>query len=327
MANRFFWQKLLSKFGLGESDLSFSEIKFKKLNEINLNFEKKLFYVLFSPLFLIISLWVWFKKKIIPHPKTNFYFFDGVSKLCREVKENAANWRALDLTYNNYSGNDTFLGDSAYNFFWHTLKNAQALRNRLKLTKFLLLKNIEEISKTKTNRINREIRLISIASGSAQGVIEAITLAKTKGILVKAILIDLDPSAIEYSKRLVEKMGIKDQFIFVNKTVSIINEIGKGFKPNLIEMVGFLEYRPFDKALKLINAISQILENEGIFLVSQITPNLESSYLKEVINWSMIYRKPEELAKILSLGGFSLKKCSFYWEPLKIHYVGECKKL
>ena len=290
-------------------------IKFEK---INLNFERKKFYILFAPLFLIIAFYVFLKKKIVPRPKYNFYFFDGASKLCREVKENATKWRALDLTYNNRAKNN----DLIYNFFWHTLKNARALRNRLKLIKFLLLKNIEEISKK-----GNEVRLISIASGSAQGVIETIAQAKEKGILVKSVLIDLDPTAIEYSRKLAQEKKIENQVRFVNQKASVIREIGKEFKPNLIEMVGFLEYRPFEKAVKLISSIYQVLENGGTFLVSQISPNIESFFLKEVINWPMIYRKPTELAKILSMSGFSLNNCTFYQEPLKVHYIAECKKL
>jgi SAM-dependent methyltransferase len=320
MANLFyFWQKLLLRVRFGEGGKSSFKIKLIKLNQKELNFEKKSFYFLFIPIFLLIALYVYLKKKIIPNPKYNFYFFDGASKLCREVKENAAKWRALDLTYNYRAEKDN---DLIYGFFWHNLRNACALRNRLKLIKFLLIKNIEEVSKKEN-----EIRLISVAAGSAQGVIEVINKAKEKGILVKGILIDLDPSALEYSKKLAQEMGVENQLTFVNKTASAIIEIGKDFKPNLIEMVGFLEYRPFEKAVKLISSIYQVLEKGGVFLVSQIAPNAESFFLKEVINWPMIYRKPKELAKILSLAGFSLDNCIFYQEPLRIHYIAECKKL
>jgi SAM-dependent methyltransferase len=343
MANKFYcWQKLLStpleilrkiqkaiikwmkfltgsRFGLWKSGNNFFKIKFRKLDREEPNFEKISFYILFIPFFLIIAIYVYLKKKIIPNPKFNFYFFDGVSKLCKEVKENAAKWRALDLTYNNRAGKN---GDLIYNFFWHSLKNSRALRNRLKLIKFLLLNSIEEISKEEN-----EVRLISIASGSAQGVIETIAKAKERGILVKGVLIDLDPTALEYSKKLAQEMKVENQLTFLNKTASAITGIGKNFKPNLIEMVGFLEYRPFDKAVKLVTSIYQVLEKEGIFLVSQIVPNAENFFLREVINWPMVYRKPKELAKILSLSGFSLNNCIFYEEPLKVHYIAECKKI
>lgn len=288
-------------------------VSFKK---INLNFEKKKLYVLLSPFFFIIALYIWLKKKIITNPRVNFYFFDGVSKNCKEIKENAGNWRALDIVYNYQKGSENMFAD-----FWHNLRPSQATRNRLKLIKYLLLKNIENIVKK-----NKEVRLVSIASGSAQGVIEVIAEAKKREILVRAVLIDLDKNAIEHSKRLAQKMKIENQITFINKPASFVKVIGKDFKPNLIEMIGFLEYRPFNKAVKLIKNIQQALENEGVFLVSQITYNLEMFFLKEVINWSMVYRKPKELAKILSLANFNLEDCLFYWEPFKIHYIAECKK-
>jgi SAM-dependent methyltransferase len=318
MANPFYsWQKLSSRAGLWKNENSSFKIKLIKLNQNELNFEKNSFYFLFAPLFLLISLYVYLKKKIISNPKCNFYFFDGVSKNCREIKENAARWKALDIVYNYQKGSENIFAD-----FWHDLRSSQATRNRLKLVKNLLYKNVEEVS----NR-NEEIRMISIASGSAQGVIETIAKAKEKGILVKGVLIDLDPTALEYSKKLAQEMDVENQLTFVNKTASAIIEIGKDFKPNLIEMVGFLEYRPFDKAVKLVTSIYQVLEKGGVFLGSQIAPNAEGFFLREVINWPMIYRKPKEFAKILSLAGFSLNNCIFYQEPLKVHYVAECKKI
>jgi len=308
---------LNSKFWVKKSQ----HLRFVKLDK-NLNFEKNSFYILFAPLFLIIAFYVYLKKKIIPHPKFNFYFFDGISKNCRKIKENARSWYALNLVYNNYSNTDVFWGNLTYNFFWHSLKNSRALRNRLKLISFLLFKNFEEIL-----RKNKEVRLISIASGSAQGVIETAAEAKRKGILIKGILIDLDPIAIEYSKKLSQKWGVEKQFTFINNKASIINKIGKEFKPNIIEMVGFLEYKPFNKAVRLIQDIYQVLDKEGVFITSQIASNFEKLFQAEVANWPMIYRNSKETAKILSLSGFSSGNYSFYQEPLKIHYIAECKKI
>lgn len=289
-------------------------------NNPNLGYEKKRWlYFLMMPAIWLLALWVAIKKKIFgPNLKTNTFWFDGVSKNCREIKENATHWKALDIIYNYWQRER----ENIFTDFWLKIENAKAVRNRLKLIKFLLTESIKEISKK-----DDKIRLISVASGSAQGVIETISQTKEKGIVVKTVFIDLDPIAIEQSKKLAQKMGVENQIIFVNKTASAVREIGREFKPNLIEMVGFLEYRPFDKTVKLISSIYQALEKEGVFLVSQIAPNPESFFLKEVINWQMIYRQPEELAKILSLAGFSLDNCVFYGEPLKIHCIAECKKL
>lgn len=309
-----------------QTDLSGGELrKSEKIkvivdNNPKLNYEKSsCWYPLRLLLIWLLALWVAIKKRIFgPNLKINTFWFDGVSKNCRIIKENAAGWKALDIIYNYFQRDK----ENIFTNFWLSIKNAQAVRNRLKLTKFLLMKNIESLS----NKV-REIRLISIASGSAQAVIEAIAEEKEKRILVKGILIDIDPTALDHAKKLAQRFGVEDKFLFINKTASAISEIGREFKPNLIEMVGFLEYRSKEKAIKLIKVIYQVLKKEGIFLVSHIAPNLEKFFLKEVINWPMKYRTLKELAKIISLGSFSLENCTFYAEPFKIHYIAECKKL
>ncbi len=206
--------------------------------------------------------------------------------------------------------------------FWSNLKCFQATKNRLYLVKNLLLNNIVKFAER-----NIEPKIISIASGSAQGILECISQAKEKKILVKGILIDIDTSALAHAKKLAQKLGIENQITFLNKTASVISEIDEEFKPNIIEMVGFLEYRPDEKAIKLIHLIYQVLEKGGVFLTSQILPNLERFFLKEVINWPMIYRTPEKIGKILLKSGFSLENCFFYLEPLKIHCIIECRKI
>ena len=40
----------------------------------------------------------------------------------------------------------------------------------------------------------------------------------------------------------------------------------------------------------------------------------------------MIYRDPNDLAKILLLAGFEKKKIKIIFEPLKIHMVALCQK-
>jgi len=289
--------------------------------KVEVNFEtNKLIDFFFVPLFFLISLWVTIKKLINPNIKTNFYFFDGVSSLCKEVKDNATNWKALDLTYNYYD----FLGgmgDQVYSFYWHNLRSARGLRNRLKIVKFLLNKNIEKIA-----RIKKDIKIISIASGSAQGVIECAKTAREKGVIVKILLIDLDRSALDHAKKLAKNNQVEDQIEFICDKASAVSCACNGFNPDIIEMVGFLEYRPREKAIELVKSIYKALNKNGIFITSQVSSGIDRLFMESVLNWPMIYRKPEDSLMILNNSGFNQNDCSFFWEPLKIHYVMECKK-
>jgi len=54
-------------------------------------------------------------------------------------------------------------------------------------------------------RNGQEVRLVSLACGSAQAIIEVIAELKRKGINVKVILIDLEQEALDYTKGLAEE--------------------------------------------------------------------------------------------------------------------------
>jgi len=291
-------------------------------NDPTLGYEKKMGSDVFKlPIMFILTLWVTLKKLILgPKIKTNTFWFDGISPVCRTIKENAMRWKALDIAYN-YE----FKKDSAFvtriTDFWLNIKNAQAVRNRLKLVKKELRQEIQNLSDKKL-----EIRLLSIAAGSAQGVIEIMSEFKQKGILIKAIFLDLDPTAIEYSRQMAQKFGIVNQIIFINKSAKELEEAVGYFKPNIIEMVGFLDYRPKEKAINLIGKIYHILDSHSVALVSNIAPNSERYFLYQVMNWPMIYRFPKQLADVVVQGGFDPQKFEIIYEPLKIHGMAICRK-
>jgi SAM-dependent methyltransferase len=315
MANPFyFWQKLLSRAELGESGNNSFKIEIIKLNQKELNFEKKSFYyILLSPIFLLIALYVYLKKKIIPNPKYNFYFFDGISKNCREIKENATRWKALDIIYNKTPEN-------LIEKFWSNLIGFRATRNRLKMVKYYLKREIQNFL-----NISNEVRLISVACGSAQGVIEVIKDFREKSI--KALFLDLDTSALEHSKKLAKEANVEDKIIFVNKSARELENIGKEFHPHIVEVVGFLMYRPKEKAIKLVERIYHILVPNGVLLISQDNYIPERFFLYYVVNWPIIFRSPAEFSEILIKGGFNSKYCKIIYEPLMMHGLAICRKI
>jgi 2-polyprenyl-3-methyl-5-hydroxy-6-metoxy-1,4-benzoquinol methylase len=273
------------------------------------------------PLILGLAFWVALKKIILgPNLKINTFWFDGISPTCREMKENAMHWKALDIAYNYKfeKGNDfiTKITD-----FWLKIKNAKAVRNRLKLVKKKLRKEINSVLGKEP-----EIRLLSIACGSAQGVIEVMAEFKQKGASIKAIFLDLDPSAIEYSKKMAQKAGVINQITFVNRSAGDLEVAVNEFKPHIVEMVGFLEYRPKEKAIILTEKINKLLTSGGVALISNIAPNFERGFLSQVLNWPMVYRSPKELSEVIIKGGFNPKNCEIVYEPLRIHGIAICRK-
>lgn len=276
-------------------------------------------YWLSLPLMWSLTVWVGVKKTVARLFKTkiqtNTLWFDGLSQSCRKIKEGAGTCRALDIIYNYEFGTDGIVGD-----FWIGMMNAQAVRNRLKLVSRELLQAVRGFKE------RGEVRLISIAAGSAQAVLETMEQARAEGITTKAIVLDLDPVAIEYSRRIARQKGLTENLVFVNKGINKLEKVCGDFHPHIVEMVGFMDYRPYRKAVKLVERIRNLLEPAGVFLACNIRWNPEAPFLWFVIDWPLIYRRPKTLAKIIVKGGFAPHNTKIIYEPHKVHGVVITKK-
>ena len=247
---------------------------------------------------------------------------DRFSQYNRLAKWGAAGWRSLDLFYNYRENvhpklNRDFEGWITRQWI-EKCENRQAVTNRLKIVVDLLARAFAEFT------TGHEIRLLSVASGSAQAVIGA--MKRSPAVNIKALLIDADESAIEESQRLVNEAGLQDRFSFVHGTTKVLEKTCGEFKPHIIEMVGFLDYRPREKAVHLIGRIRKHLPEGGIFITCNIRKNREKIFLDWILLWPMIYRSEEQFAELLLSGGFSPDKIQLIYEPFKIHGIAVCRK-
>ncbi len=289
------------------------------------NYEKRKFvYYLALPIMDFLAIWVLIKKVIARKAgykiHTNTFWFDGLCKESRMVKEDATTFKALDFLYNYEFGIRRGI-KGCFSDFWGAMINVQALRNRLKIVKRELTEAVKEM-----RRLD-EVRIVSIAAGSAQAVLEVMEKAVQDGINMKGLILDLDPRAIEYSKKLAEQKKLTDRIIFINKGANSIQKVCYDFRPHIIEMVGFMDYRPYKRAIRLVQQIYSLLEPNGIFITCNIRHNREAFFLKHVVNWTMIYRKPEMLIDIISKGGFSPEATRIIYEPHNIHGVAITQKI
>lgn len=272
-------------------------------------------YMLAIPLLGVLTLWVMAKKKLrqlFKQPKlnTNTLWFDGISPGLRLVKERAKSWRALDVIYNWRFGQKSGLFCPLEDF-WFGIMNAQSVRNRLKLIKLEIQRAILECGN------HQEVRILSLAAGSSQGIIEVMADFKRRGIKTRALLLDIDPTALVYARKLARKGGVSEQITVVNTSVAQVRRVSQRFRPQIIEMLGLLDYIPEEKAIRLVSKIRESFEPGGIFLTCNIRRNPERHFMKWVVDWPMIYRDPRDMARIITKAGFVDYR--LIYEPLKIH--------
>jgi cyclopropane fatty-acyl-phospholipid synthase-like methyltransferase len=143
---------------------------------------------------------------------------------------------------------------------------------------------------------------------------------------VRVLLIDFDASAMDEARKRVAAAGLEDRFSFRIDTTKAVEGAGREFAPHIVEMIGFLDYRPRNKAIALIDRIRRQLPDEGIFLTCNIHHNREKIFLDWVLLWPMIYRTDAEFAELMVEGGFAADRVRLIYEPFRIHGIAVCRK-
>lgn len=243
---------------------------------------------------------------------------DGLGYCWSQVRAGNGSWKALNIIYNmpdyvcfNKNKLGIFL-DKCYSL---NINNPKSVRNRLKISKHLLEKEIAGFS-------GGQMRILCLACGSAQAVIESV--AKFPDRDVKVLLVDIDPEALEYARNLAQKHGVLGRFEFQERNAMMVARIAKDFKPHLVEMLGLLDYIPKDLAISLVERIRKSLEPCGVFITCNIHPNPEIPIVRWILNWEMIYRTKQEIVDIIKGGGFD--QCELLTEPIGIHSIAVARK-
>jgi hypothetical protein len=160
---------------------------------------------------------------------------------------------------------------------------------------------------------------VSLASGSAQAVVEAVQQC---GRLVQVKLLDSDVTAIEASKKMVEQARLSDQFEFIKTRIDprVIRRHCKQFEPHIVEMVGLMDYFNDEWAIRIIAEIKTHISSKGMFITCNINNaySIEKEALDWVSLWPMLYRTPKEFSYILVEGWFN--QCKFKPNKIKITY-------
>ena len=253
------------------------------------------------PAMVLIAIYVEIKKFILgafgAKPTTNFWLVDGLSRNSRRVREGAARWKALDAVYNFAEPAGVVNLVRRVDKFWMGIRNAQAVRNRLKIARRELASAIERTAA----RTGRPVRLLSLAAGSAQGVIESVAEFRKMGIEMDVLLIDQGPTALAHARELAVKHEVHDAIMTQEGNVLFFDRLIGGFAPDIVEMLGLLDYLRTGTAILLIKKIMKRLSIGGYFFTCHVHPNSERYFLERVVDWLMIYRTVDEFEGLLSV--------------------------
>lgn len=241
------------------------------------------------------------------------------SKKAEIIKIHSTQYRALEEMYTFKGG--VFRGwGRFFDYIWLTQRNPRALRNRLQLFEKILKDEILQ-----RHSSGKVINVLSLGSGSARGVVESIANLKEKNISVKALLIDKDINAIQYSKQLSKDFNVHDRIDQRQICIKDSYETIKSFNPDIIEMVGILDYFKDERVVRVLNNLFDTVASGTTVITANINKNLEERFVAKTVQWKMVHRRPKEFYNVLRQTKFK-DNFDIIYEPLMVHGVAILKK-
>jgi len=250
------------------------------------------------------------------HPVAKFLY--ELSKYVTFLKHNAQEWKAIEAIYNEndwLKKENTFFGRGVTRVL-SKVENIIATRNRLRNTKRAMFWEINSL----LEKGNEEIRIVSLASGSARSSIEVISaFLKVDPSLIdkfKIWFVDADAEALAFAKSFAKEKypGLEERFEFWNTKISSkpegikeLDDFLSKIKPSIVEMVGFGDYMTREKAVLIYNTIHSNLDKGGLLIANNVKDNDERRFLEIVVTWTMINRSEGEVHAILADAGFAMR--------------------
>lgn len=250
----------------------------------------------------------------------------SLSPILASFSQSEASFRALEELYtrdgvrfNGLVGTDDHGVAKAW---FNCFSNARAVRERGTLTTRQLLSEIN--NRTNGDELTR-VEILSIASGSARCVLEALRQSPHQN--VHARMLDWDPEAREYSEKLACELGVRDKIETVAGDVIRISRNLTDLPVNIVEAVGILDYLENRVCLFLLKQIYRFLQPTGVILASNIMPNNESEFIHTAVGWRpMFYRTEESFVALLLESGFQPDQCRIYRIPQSIYCLVVARK-
>jgi acyl carrier protein len=235
-----------------------------------------------------------------------------------EVLNNVTRYPALEVMYSYKGGlppgNGLVL--RLLEYIWQHLRNARALRNRLRMVKRELRRSISAALERKD-----KINCLSVGAGSARAWLEVLAeMPEHESARVTLTLLDRDPRALEFGAKRARDSGVKATLQFQEgRAEDMASRYPRGTF-DVVEIVGVLDYLRQEEALGLCRLAWHVTAPLGEYITANIRNNPEVTFVKRVIGWPMIYRDPPELAQLADVMPDRINARLMY-EPMLIHGV------
>lgn len=240
--------------------------------------------------------------------------FDGSSDTMRWLLEHITEWDALHTIYHEEMVEGERNKERAT--YWLKMTQGAAVRNRLRMACRKLRAAIA------ARAYQDEIRIVSIACGSAIAELYAVRWAKEQGYNATVVLVDKKSRPLDYAATIARYWGISDRVTCHRRDAEEPLKLDGKF--DIVEIVGFMDYRQFKQAIKLLRTAMDLLVRGGMCIIANVSQHWHRVFLHGVMKWRMVHRTRWEVALLLWYVGFSAVRRET--DPLGGHHLGMALK-
>lgn len=169
-----------------------------------------------------------------------------------------------------------------------------ALRNRRRLAGRLIAGLIDQCP-------HEPAHLLALGAGPGRITLDAMSRAKREA---RATLVDLNPDAFPYGKRIAEELGLADRVRYVHDDVRNIDRLLET-PPDIVKMIGICEYLTDEQIRDILSAVSEVMPDGSHIVFNSISKaHGTDRFCRRVFGLHMTHRTPEELAELMRPAGF-----------------------
>ena len=181
--------------------------------------------------------------------------------------------------------------------------NVGGIRNRTRM----VTNNVRDVAELQLKDSNQDVRILSVASGSARAVLNAMIDLSNQGFRdrVFARLVDISPRALQDSLKLAERLGLKDRVECKRYDFSQVGEYAEDFNPTISEGAGIFDYFPDDEVTTVLFSLRKYMVNNGVVIFSSVMPHYETLFATLSVGWPFMYERTENnMRQITDSAGF-----------------------
>jgi SAM-dependent methyltransferase len=231
------------------------------------------------------------------------------SPLVAETLRRPGSWQSMKIVYANETPVDAI---DRMAVRYNTI--SMATRNRRKLVTAKLTEVFSSMAG------ESPISVVGVGAGPGLHVQDAICRAGLSPTQVDAYLIDRDSDAFEYGQQCARERGLVDSIHFVQGDAREIRQVLPAVSPNVVKIIGLLEYLTDAQATELLAAMFEVMAADGRLLTHGMVDRFNTArFVARTFGLRHVHRTGDHVAKLLRSVGF--REIETFDEPMKIYSV------